>query len=384
MAQVAPEPGSEALETPEPALEAPEPGSPGYFRYLTKAIFAVGLFKCVTPSLLILAGAVFLAFDVPAPTQDCLEQIAGGLLIYTWGAKCMVPIQESFQEAAKGKGKGLLAFMGLSLSIAIILAPLFYLATEGHDFSKIPGGIMMFGITTEEEKTQCSADGKPLNMTKVCREPKPTRPGLVHSAHCHGDENADGATGVSALLPYFIGFALDAIMLVLVEPEEELVETYTKMRTSIKSVIKDLLIAPIAFALDNLLTGAGCCTVVMAVAAGSKGASFGIFVIFALCTVVGVFIAFGMRAFMEFCNNRGMEALGQWVKFAFLLAAALSFLDNGTDLVKTGLTFWVGLGCAIGWLLFAAELLDSDEEKEDEKEAEPTATTDIAVKLAVK
>jgi len=193
------------------------------------------------------------------------------------------------------------------------------------------------------------------------REPKPTRPGLVHSAQCHGDEDADGATGASALLPYFIGFALDSIMLVLVEPEEELVETYTKMRKSISSVMKDLLVAPIAFALDNLLTGAGCCTVVMAAAAGSKGTSFGIFIVFALCTVVGVFIAFSMRAFMEFCDKKGFKALGQWVKFAFLLAAALSFLDNGTDLVKSGLTFWVGLGCAIGWLLFAGELLNGSE-----------------------
>lgn len=365
--------------------EAPEPGSPEYFGYLTKAIFCVGLFKCITPAVLIVAGAIFLAIDVSETTQDCFEQVAGGLLIYTWGAKCMVPVQEAFADAAKtskwGKSKAMVALMGISLTLAVILGPLFYLGTEGHDFSKVDGGIMFYGVMEKGEGVKCSDDGKPtMNVTSsklqvtasglVCRKPKPTRPGLVHSAHCHGDDNASGATGGSALIPYFIGFALDAIMLILVDPEEELVETYTSMRKSIKSVIKDLLVAPIAFALDNLLTGAGCCTVVMAAAGGSKGTSFIIFIVFALCTVVGVFVAFSIRGLLQVCTNNGFEAAGQWIKFAFLLAASLSFLDNGTDLVKSGLTFWVGLGCAIGWLLFSAELLDEDPEEEEEKDEE--------------
>lgn len=169
------------------------------------------------------------------------------------------------------------------------------------------------------------------------------------------------------MIPYYIGFALDAIMLVLVEPEKDLVDTYTSMRRSYKSVVKDLLVTPIAFALDNLLTGAGCASVVLAAAGGSKGVAVVYFIVFALCTAIGVCIAYTIRAFMELCNRRGFVNVGLWVKFAFLLGAGLSFLDNGTDLVKTGLTFWVGLGAAIGWLLFASELLDSDEAEEHEE-----------------
>lgn len=367
--------GVAAAGTSSGEEEAPEPDSPEYFKYLTKAIFMVGCNKCITPSILILAGAFFLAVDVSETAQDCLEQMAGGLLIYTWGAKCMVPIQESFQAAfveskeMRAKGKGLLALVGFSLLGAIILAPLFYLATEGHDFSKVEGGILFFGVMEKGEGVQCNDDGTPkLNLTQACAKPKPTRPGLVHSPQCHGDENSDqgGATGAQALIPYFIGFALDAIMLILVEPEEELVEMYTKMRKSYKSCVKDLLVAPIAFALDNLLTGAGCVTVVLAASGGDKGGAIAYFILFAFMTLIGVCVAYSIRAFMELCNRYGFKALGLWTKTAFLLAAALSFLDNGCDLVKSGLTFWVGIGCAIGWLLFAAELLDSDGGEEGE------------------
>merc|ERR1719195_909991 len=102
----------------------------------------------------------------------------------------------------------------------------------------------------------------------------------------------------------------------------------------------------------------------MAAAGGSKGGAAVYFIVFALFTIVGVFVAFIVRAFMELCNRKGFASVGLWVKFAFLLGASLSFLDNGTDLVKTGLTFWVGLGAATGWLLFASELLDNDEGEE--------------------
>jgi len=346
-----------------------QPGHPKYFVYLSKAIFLVGLNKCITPSVLIMAGVIFIFIDVDDRTQDCLEQIAGGLLIYTWGVKCMTPIQESFASAFAKSSTQMVAFMGSTVMLAIILAPLFYLATEGHDFSTVDGGILFFGTVELGQAVQCTDEGMPINAMQLCKTPTPTRPGLVHSAQCYGsdqEEAPSSATGPGALIPYFIGFALDAIMLVLVEPEKDLVDTYTKMRRSYKSVVKDMLVAPIAFSLDNFLTGAGCANVVLAAAGGSKGGAVAYFIVFALCTAVGVVVSFMLRAFMELCNRKGFISVGLWVKFAFLLAASLSFLDNGTDLVKTGLTFWVGLGAAIGWLLFASELLDNDEGEEDD------------------
>merc|ERR1719507_1647996 len=359
-----------AQEISKGKQEALEPGHPKYFVYLSKAIFLVGLNKCITPSVLILMGVVFIFINVDDRTQDCLEQVAGGLLIYTWGVKCMGPIQESFATAVEGSSKQLIALMGSTIMIVIILAPLFYLSTEGHDFSTVDGGILFFGVMGSGQAVQCTDEGLPINATQQCQKPIATRPGLVHSQQCYGSEQADAppsSTGPGALIPYFIGFALDAIMLVLVEPEKDLVDTYTSMRRSYKSVVKDLLVTPIAFALDNLLTGAGCASVVLAAAGGSKGVAVVYFIVFALCTAIGVCIAYTIRAFMELCNRRGFVNVGLWVKFAFLLGAGLSFLDNGTDLVKTGLTFWVGLGAAIGWLLFASELLDSDEAEEHEE-----------------
>lgn len=341
--------------------DVPKPGDPGYFRYLTKAIFVVGINKCITPSVLLLAAMVFLFVDIGIDAQDCLEQMAGGLLIYTWGAKCMVPIQEAFKtafvECKDPKWPSwVLPVCGFGSTIVFIFAPLFYLATEGNDFSSVQGGIWMYGVVPPNSEPECNDDGtRAANSTQACLARYASRPGLATSQTCDG--GSDDGGGFADLLPYFMGFALDAIMLILVEPEEDLVKQYAKIRASYKDCIVDLLVAPLAFSLDNFLTGAGVSTVVLAAAGGSKGGAVGIFFIFAFCTAFGVLIAFVIRAFEEFLSTRGLRPLALWFKFSFLLWVALSFLDNGSDLVKSGLTFWVGMGGAVGWMLYVFDCI---------------------------
>jgi hypothetical protein len=329
---------------------------PAYFCTLTKAIFVVGLNKCITPASLLLMSLVFLGIDLSTEVQHIFEQIAGGLLVYTWGVKCMAPIQDAFQAAAAETrvANRTAALIGLAITVFFVFASLFYIATSGDE---IDGSIFMHGVMEDEDTQQCSESGQalstaaPSSISCTSFGSLRARPARAHlaSASCSSQDDI-------SLLPYFLGFALDAIMLILVDPEEELIQQFVKIKTNYIGCLVDLLLAPIAFSLDNFLAGAGVCTLVVA-KAGSKGGAVFIFLLFALSCAIGVPIAFAMRGFQELLIRQGCMIGALWWKFTFLLCIALSFLDNGLSLCSDGLTFWVGLGGCCGWLLYMMELL---------------------------
>lgn len=51
------------------------------------------------------------------------------------------------------------------------------------------------------------------------------------------------------------------------------------------------------------------------------------------------------------CAAAGSAAATHAPSFRRRTLAALSFLDNGLEMIQHGLTFWVGIGFVIGWTL---------------------------------
>jgi len=340
--KVGPAPSSRRVESPAENSSSVTGESPPdlYARMLV-----TGCLKCTLPIVfIILSKPVSSWMDGSDETQEQFEQIAGGLLLYTFAFGCWGEIAEKFEEEAGPVHMRTWRIYAVILLLTLVFSPLFYGAFE------VDWGTSLFdyGVTGNTAKCPEDYDFSLLpNVTRAQCDCNTGGRGAASTARCEAE-----TFGVKDLIPYLIGFALDGMVLVLLESEDELFAFRMMFEKEHKlNIIISVFLKPVMFALDNVLTGTAMSSVLTGVAA-STGTSEGL--LYVLCcamTIFGVLIAMGVHKL-----TAGLER--QWMmlcRLAFLILAAVSFLDNGLDMIRNGLTFWVGVGFCLGWFLKLSE-----------------------------
>jgi len=153
---------------------------------------------------------------------------------------------------------------------------------------------------------------------------------------------------MSDLSPYLIGSALDGMVLVLLEGEAELFSLGMMCDPHHRvTIFFSVMLKPIMFALDNVLTGTAMASVVDGVAAATGIGVWTLYLLSSAMTIVGVLVAMAWHALTALTPYAWMVIL----RLGFMAVAALSFLDNGLDMIRNGLTFSVGVGFLVGYTL---------------------------------
>lgn len=214
-------------------------------------IVCIGTLKCLSP-IILLFSTIYFVENKPGPTSNSwLEQIAGGLLIYTWGVKCFSDVLDRMKDLAKYpteeseeerrhwaialcfdrndengqqyKGMPLYWFV-VSTAIAASLA------LSAMFLKEISHGCPFFGILDSSSTVTCGATTAPSNVTIP----------LIYqcSSSHHSGSHLRGSHASScdseswtALWPFFIGFALDGLTLVLIDGDDQIEEAWEALPT---------------------------------------------------------------------------------------------------------------------------------------------------------
>jgi len=342
MTKVEPEPTqASGSNTPEAVVTQDEdtPKPSGVVLY--GRMLCTGCFKCILPILFILLSEpVAEALQGSDEIQEAFEQIAGGLLLYTFAYGCWAEIAEQFEHAAgEVGGRRFYLYAGLLL-LTMFLGPLFYVMFE------LDGGDTVFdhGVTGSSEAV-CPEHPAllSLNLSSPLCSCSAGRAGTASQPTC-----TTTTYDMTDMVPYLIGFALDGMVLVLLEGEEELfsLSMMCDPKHSI-SIFFTVWLKPIMFALDNVLTGTAMATVVAGVASSTGIGKWSLYFLCAAMTIVGVLVAMAWHALTALAPPVWTVIL----RLAFMTLAALSFLDNGLEMIRHGLTFFVGIGFMIGFIL---------------------------------
>lgn len=282
-----------------------------------------GSLKCLLPIIFILMSKpVADGMAGSEKLQEAFEQIAGGLLIYTFAYGCWAEIVEQFEGEAGDVGGGKYYRYCLILLVMVLFSPLFYIVFEVETGQSL----FDFGLTGSEEAV-CPEhpSALALNLSSPLCHCSNARTGTAGSPTC-----TETSFGIKDLMPYLIGFALDGMVLVLLEGEEHLF-SLQMMRDPdhAVSIFFMVCLKPIMFALDNVLTGTAMATTINGVAASEGVGVWSLYIVCAAFCVVGVIIAMGWHALTALAPREWMIVL----RLAFMTLASLSFLDNGLDMV---------------------------------------------------
>ncbi len=330
----------------------------------TLKISFVGAFPLTVMPIVFIGVGIWTGYVIKdVLVRKTLEQIAGGVLVYTWGAKIFKPICDEFKEAMGENPTKTTSWNQISawitsffaIQLVLIFASLLYIFTEHAASVQADSSIFFYGVN---------------NITDA------------DSPRAQGPEELR-----AALTPFYIGFALDGFTLVLIEWDEvkdrvnkEVADRLKNDETDVKNSQSltltvwwknkiSFLIAPIALSIDNFLTGAGLYDAVFS--AYGSGLGFTV-VVFCGCVILGWFLGTVVRFMYDWIkvdevNDSFWNPLAEFFRCGIIGAAGLSFLDAGLDLIPNGLTFWVGFGAAMGWLIHGAELLFSSDDSPDDK-----------------
>ena len=117
-----------------------------------------GSLKCTLPIIfIILSKPVSNSMDGQDETQEQFEQIAGGLLLYTFAFGCWGEILEKFEEAAGPVQRRQWRVYGLILLAALVCSPLFYGAFE------VDWGTSLFDYGVTGKCSRWGSNPHPLN-----------------------------------------------------------------------------------------------------------------------------------------------------------------------------------------------------------------------------
>lgn len=293
--------------------------------------------------------------------REMFEQIAGGLLVWTWATKIygeatVEPFSEAFKNDEPGSdsnqqdskthqeeeqenircGRQCTVTWFLLLVVAAFSA-LVYVAI-GHAGEDV----FLYGVNNVTESSTDSACRANLTYSAIKRAYS------VHEETCYADESEEQKRQI---VPFYVGFALDGFTLILVKWKEvEQRATNPNYGRDVSTYLQ-FLIEPFAFSLDNLLTGAGLYAVTKSAYPDSVGLQF---VLYSAFVVIGWFagtVVYFSYELLESCN----KVVAETFRIGIISCAGLSFLDGGLELINHGLTFYVGLGVACGWFLQGAE-----------------------------
>jgi len=101
------------------------------------------------------------------------------------------------------------------------------------------------------------------------------------------------------------------------------------------------------FALDNVLTGTAMASTLQGVSISTGIGVWPLYILNCSMTIIGVLVAMAWH----FATSFAPHALKILLRLCFMTLASLSFLDNGLDMIRNGITFWVGMGFFVGWSL---------------------------------
>jgi len=314
--------------------------------------------------------------------REMFEQIAGGLLVWTWATKIygeatVEPFSEAFkpdesasasapshapadapapapasvlqdrspsQEEREEEEKENIrcscecTVTWFLLLVVAVFSSLVYVTT-GHAGEDV----FVYGVNNVTDSSTDSACQANLTYSAIKRAYS------VHEETCYEDESDEQKRQI---VPFYVGFALDGFTLILVKWKE--VEERAKnphYGTDVGTYLQ-FAIEPFAFSLDNLLTGAGLYAVTKSAYPDSVGIQF---LVYSAFVVVGWFAGTVVYFLYEVLKTNTHQIIAETFRIGIISCAGLSFLDGGLELINNGLTFYVGLGVAFGWLLQGAE-----------------------------
>lgn len=312
-----------------------------------------GALLMIVPFIFILVGVLIGAgISHHMVAREAMEQIAGGVLLWTWGCKIIASVSDKFKESReKSNGENRLsAYVPWILVLATLFFwPVLHIALA-HPNLKEFSQKLDFGIN----------DVTDANTPHVCntvfppaKHDKFVRAGTTSQRACKELESQEAS---DELIPYMIGFALDGIVLLLLE-WDGLVET--ELELTGKTVFFFLL-KPLGLSIDNLLTGAALYDTLLR---AHPNAWVGWMFLAACCVFFGFAAGVIIKLILNFVNsllpNGGRKGysppLVDFVAYSIILGAGLSFLDAGLQLITNGFTFWVGVGGLVACALVVLE-----------------------------
>uniref|UniRef100_A0A7S2MXR9 Uncharacterized protein n=1 Tax=Haptolina brevifila TaxID=156173 RepID=A0A7S2MXR9_9EUKA len=302
-----------------------------------------GCCKCILPiAFILMSKPVAESMGGKDEMQEQLEQIAGGLLIYTFAYGCWGEIMEQFEKSAGDVGGQQWWVYALAITITLLFSPLFYIVFENQNPS-VP--IFDFGVTGSAEAV-CPEHPSVahLNFSAALCSCSQARKGTAGSPTCA----AAAVYSMMDLAPYLIGFALDGMVLVLLEGDEEMFSCgMIATKEHRITIFFTVFLKPIMFALDNVLTGTAMASTLVGVSVSTGIGVWPLYILNCSFCIIGVIVAM----FWHFVTSFAPHQWKVLLRLAFMTLAALSFLDNGLDMIRNGITFYVGMGFVVGWVL---------------------------------
>ena len=346
--------GGEDVEATAPTM----PSSTSLLFVLRTVLDSVrgGLALTVVPMLFVAAGmGVGSVLQPDLAVRGALEQIAGGLLLWTWVAKVYSPTAEAFKKRISqtdSVSRWVLAWNGVLL--VCLAAPAAFVAmSSSSDAGQPPGidSVWSYGLlisTPAGRPVENYASDAPnricaANSSAHVQASRRVRANSVHQTSCHAVGSPEQR---ASLFPFYVDFALDGFVLVLIDWEGVLARSNRRFTDNLVA----FLVIPIALSVDNLLTGAG---LYEATSRAYPDHVVWVGAVYCACVPIGWLVGTGVRVVYEGIGGAGLSE--EIWRCGLLLAAGLSFLVGGLELIHTGFTFWVGMGGAVGWLLLGLE-----------------------------
>jgi hypothetical protein len=285
--------------------------------------------------------------------REKMEQIAGGVLLWTWGCKIIASVSDKFKEHREKEGvnykKNLwYAYVPWILVLAtLVFWPVLHIALAHPDLKEFSQKLD-FGINTvtnADTPHVCDTVFPPAKHDKFVRA------GTTSQRACEKLESQEAS---DELIPYMIGFALDGIVLLLLEWDDlGKLELSCTGKTAFFFIVK-----PLGLSIDNLLTGAALYDTLLR---AHPNAWVGWMLFAAFCVFFGFVAGVIIKLILNFVksllenNDEYAPPLVDFVAYSIILGAGLSFLDAGLQLITNGFTFWVGVGGLVACVLVVVE-----------------------------